>query len=126
MMKPMAGSFWGGVRRFILWDYARATWQYDLMVALILAFIFLTPRDFFRDQPRIPRASSVARLPANHGGDVYWIEPQLLEGVAPDRLTAKAGEILATYTGKKQNVTRLEPIYTSEEEITGYMAFARP
>src|SRR5438309_1891400 len=46
------------LKRFILWDFPRASWQYDLIVALILAFIFLTPRDLFRDQPRIPHASS--------------------------------------------------------------------
>ena len=43
-----------GFKRFILWDYARASWQYDVMVGIILAFIFLTPRDWFRDQPRVP------------------------------------------------------------------------
>ena len=38
----MAGKFWTGVRRFLLWDYPRAGWQYDVMVVLILAFIWLT------------------------------------------------------------------------------------
>ena len=33
-----------GLKRFILWDYARGSLQYDLMVVLILAFIFVTPR----------------------------------------------------------------------------------
>jgi len=114
------------LRRFVLWDYARATWQYDVMVAIILAFIFLTPRSWFRDQPRIPRASNVARLPANHGADVFWIEPQLLEGVPEQNRVARAREILKTYAGKSQEVTRLEPVYSSEEELTGYMVFARP
>lgn len=122
----MANRVLSGLRRFILWDYARATWQYDVMVAIILAFVFLTPRDWFRDQPRIPRASSVARLPANHGGDVFWIEPQLLEGVPQEQMKRRAGEVLGTYTGKRQEVTRLEAVYNSEEELTGYMAFARP
>ena len=44
----------GGLKRFILWDYPRASWQYDVMVGVILAFIFLTPRSWFRDQPRTP------------------------------------------------------------------------
>jgi hypothetical protein len=122
----MANRVLSGLRRFILWDYARATWQYDVMVAIILAFIFLTPRDWFRDQPRIPRASSVARLPDNHGADVFWIEPQLLEGVPEQQKTLRAGEVLGKYTGRKQQVTSLEAVYNSEEELTGYMAFARP
>ncbi|MFN9754336.1 MAG: hypothetical protein ACK55L_02935 [bacterium] len=48
------------LQRFILWDYPRASWQYDVVVLLIVAFIFFTPREWFRDQPR---ASSIVMLP---------------------------------------------------------------
>lgn len=37
--------------RVIFWTYARGTWQYDVLCGLILAFIFLTPRDFFAKPP---------------------------------------------------------------------------
>ena len=61
----MIGRVLTGIKRFILWDYPRASRAYDLMVGIILAFIFLTPREWFRDQPRIPpKASSIAMLPA--------------------------------------------------------------
>lgn len=33
----------------ILWGYARNTWQYDVLCALILAFIFLTPKSWFKN-----------------------------------------------------------------------------
>ena len=36
------------LKRFILWDFKRGSWQYDVIVGLILAFIFLTPREVFR------------------------------------------------------------------------------
>ncbi|RPI26345.1 MAG: hypothetical protein EHM61_12040 [Acidobacteria bacterium] len=39
------------IGRVIFWTYARGTWQYDLLCALILVFIFLTPRDFFSKPP---------------------------------------------------------------------------
>ncbi len=35
------------VKKFFLWTYARNTWQYDVFCALILAFIFLTPKSWF-------------------------------------------------------------------------------
>jgi hypothetical protein len=35
--------------RTIYWTYERATWQYDLMVIAILAFVWLTPPDWLRD-----------------------------------------------------------------------------
>ena len=31
------------------WTYERATWQYDLMVVAILAFVWLTPPDWLGD-----------------------------------------------------------------------------
>ena len=31
------------------WTYERATWQYDLMVIAILAFVWLTPPDWLGD-----------------------------------------------------------------------------
>ena len=33
----------------LFWTYERATWQYDVMVVAILAFVWLTPPDWLRD-----------------------------------------------------------------------------
>ena len=84
----------GWLKRFILWDYARASWQYDVMVGVILVFIFLTPRSWFRDQPRMPQASQVTLLAGGHGNDVLWIDPELLAGVPEDQRVAKLAELL--------------------------------
>lgn len=42
-----------GLRKIVFWSYERGTLQYDLLCALILVFIFLTPRYFFQDWPVI-------------------------------------------------------------------------
>jgi hypothetical protein len=115
-----------GLKRFILWDYARATWQYDVMVGVILVFLFATPRAWFRDQPRIPHASEIASLPATNGSQVFWIEPELVLPIPENVRLQKLGEILKSRTGKNQVLTGLEPIYDSEKEIKGFMAFAKP
>jgi hypothetical protein len=116
-----------GVKRFILWDYRRASWQYDVMVALILIFLFATPRDWFRDQPKVPHVAEVASLPAGKGSQVFWIEAALVKpGSDAARLEAEASAVLKSRTGKDQTVTRVEPVYDSEKELKGYMAFARP
>ena len=116
----------GGLKRFILWDYPRASVQYDVIVGLILAFIFLTPRFWFRDQPRTPQASQVVMLGAGRGSGVVWIEPELLAGVPEDQRIARLSRILKARTGKTQTVTRVQPILDSDLEIQGYMAFVRP
>lgn len=120
------GKVLTGIKRFVLWDYPRASWQYDVMVGLILAFLFLTPREWFRDQPRIPRASKIAMLEAGHGTNVYWIESELLVNIPEAGRGAKAIEMLKTQTGERQRLIRLEPVFDSEKEIKGYMAFTRP
>jgi hypothetical protein len=124
----MVNAFTGGLKRFVLWDYPRASWQYDVMVAIILAFLFFTPREWFHDQPRIPRASNIAMLPGErHNSEMFWIDPELLSGIPESQRFAKLAEILNTRTGKKQTVLRLQPIYDdSENELKGYMAFTKP
>lgn len=37
------------VWRTFFWTYERATWQYDVWVIVILAFIWLTPPDWLKD-----------------------------------------------------------------------------
>jgi hypothetical protein len=46
------------------WSYERGAWQYDVAVVLILVFVLLTPRGWFRDQPQvgIPAASDQVQL----------------------------------------------------------------
>ena len=115
------------ILRFVLWDYPRASWQYDVMVAIILAFVFLTPREWFRDQPRIPHASGVAMLPSEHGSDVYWVDPELLIGVAENQRISRLTEILRKRTGRRLTVIRVQPIHDdAEKELKGFMAFTKP
>src|SRR3984957_584470 len=45
--KPM-----GAIKRFIFWDFPRGSWQYDVMVGLILAFFFVPPKTFFPHPPK--------------------------------------------------------------------------
>ena len=117
------GSPIGGVKRFLFWDYPRAGWQYDVMVGLILVFIFLTPREWFRDQPR---ASSIVMLPAEHGSNVFWMEPDQLTSIPEGDRVAKSRALIKARTGKDYKVIRLESIIDSEKEIKGYMAYTMP
>lgn len=115
------------LKRFIFWDYPRATWQYDVMVGIIVLFVFLTPRWWFRDQPRTPLVSSIAVLPAEHGTSVYWVEPELLASMSKDQQAQKLPDLLKKLTHQKQlTVTRIEPIADSDGETKGYLVFAKP
>jgi hypothetical protein len=108
-----------GLKRFLFWDYPRAGWQYDVMVGLILVFIFLTPRELFRDWPK---ESSIVMIHP----DVFWMDSEKLSSVPDAERIARATSLLKARTGKKYNIVRLEPIVDSEQEIKGYMAFTTP
>ena len=113
------------MKRAILWEYPRESWQYNVFVAIILLFIFLTPRSWFRDQPRAPHASQIVQLGGGRGESEYWIAPELLAGVPEDQRLLKLAAILKQ-RGKTQAITRIEPIFDAEQEVKGYMAFSKP
>jgi hypothetical protein len=109
----------GFMKRLILWDYQRGSWQYDVMCGIVLLFI-LAPHSWFRDQPRIQYASQISN-------GVFWIEPELVNFSEPEpKRLQDLGKALTLRTGKKQTIVRLEPIVDAEKEVKGYMAYTRP
>ena len=114
-----------GLRRLILWDYPRGAWPYDVFVGVIVAFIFLTPKEWFRDQPRLAHASQIASLPSQ-GERMFWIESELVTPIPKDRRIAELGKVLSARTGRRQTVIRIDTILDAEKEVKGYIAFVQP
>ena len=111
-------------RRLIFWDFPRASWQYDLVVALILLFIFATPREWFHDQPK---ASGVVLLSSVHGASQVFIASELLSGIDEAQRTNRAEILIRERTGRKSHVVRVEPIKDeAEKEIKGFVAYTAP
>jgi hypothetical protein len=120
----MSGEWLNALKRFVLWDYSRGSLPYDIMCVLILAFIFLTPRSFFRDQPK---PKNVVMIPGAGGATVFWMDPEVLAGYSDAERPARAEAIIRHQVqGKRLKLARLEPIFDSEEEIKGFMAVAHP
>lgn len=114
-----------GLKRFILWDYPRGGWQFDVICITIIVFIFATPRQWFHDQSRIPHASQITSL-STGGEAVFWIENELVDPIPEAERLEKLSKVLSVRTGKAQQLTRIAPILDAEQEVKGYMAFARP
>jgi hypothetical protein len=71
---PM-NSAWRTIRSYILWQHERGTLHYDIMVTLILAFIFTSPYWIdFKDKP-VPRNlhQTVVVTSDPQGGLIYEI-----------------------------------------------------
>ena len=114
----------GLIRRLIFWEFPRASWQYDLVVGLILIFIFATPRDLFQDQPK---ASGVVLMSPLHGANRIFIETDLLGGVPEAQRIEHAEALIHRRTGKNWRVERLEPIRDEvAQEVKGFIAYTTP
>jgi hypothetical protein len=112
------------VKRLIFWDFARASWQYDVVVGLILLFIFATPRAWFRDQPK---EASVILMSSLHGSNRVFITTELLETLPDRSRTSEAEKLIHQRTGKSWHVVRVEPIRDeAEQEIKGFIAYTAP
>ena len=48
------------MKDIILWKYERASWQWDVLCLLIMAFIFLTPKAWFDKREKL--ATQTSRL----------------------------------------------------------------
>jgi len=108
--------------RFVLWDFKRGSWQYDVMCALILGFVFLTPQYLFHDQPR---PANVQMLSGEPGTISFWIAPELLAGVPAEGRKAKASALVSSRFKTHPTITRVEQILDEENDVKGYMAYAR-
>jgi hypothetical protein len=53
------------IKRIFLWTYERNTWQWDTLCALILVFIFLTPKSWFAGSERQSGSMHQSPVPAS-------------------------------------------------------------
>ena len=122
----MLGKLASAVHRGLFWTYERGTWQYDIMVILILAFIFLTPRSWFRDRPVSPVPSAAVVLLLNDSAQkVYQLHSSLVKPEADGSVAASAQRILEAHTGKSVEVIRVEPALDSRGQVVSYAVWVR-
>jgi hypothetical protein len=111
-------------KNLIFWEFPRGSWQYDLVVALILLFIFVTPRDWFGDQPR---AANIVLVSNDHGSQQLFLEADLLSGIPEANRPAKAAELIRRKTGKRVVVSSVKPIRDeADQEPRGFIAYTTP
>ena len=65
---------YGNLKDIILWNYERASWQWDLLCFLIILFIFLTPKAWF-DHKRTACNPNVA---FNRQSQGFFARPQVI------------------------------------------------
>ncbi len=92
--KTIKGYFW--------WTYPRGTLHYDVMVTLILAFIFLAPRWIdFKDKPlgRPAHPTPVLVIPDGDHGFVYEIDAAAIDATDDHGIRQELKRIIDPVSG---------------------------
>jgi hypothetical protein len=85
--------------RSFFWSYERGSWQYDIICAVILVFIFLTPASWFHDRPtlgltNLRHTQGVIEVGSAPDGWHYLIDARLVSSLAPLNPNDAIGQIL--------------------------------
>ncbi len=128
--ETILGRAWERIKlislRAIFWSYERGSWQYDIICAVILAFIFLTPRSFFRDRPTLQlsdlrHVQGVVEVGRARDGWHYLVDARLVESLAPERHEDAIREILKRRLHNKPfTVNSMEPVRDRNNVMLGY------
>jgi hypothetical protein len=114
------------------WSYERGTWQYDLAVILILVFVLLTPRNWFRDKPEsgAPVAPGQVQLIAQQGNrltyrvDVRILAPPTRLALQHDLHTALQEALPELHNGSF-SIVKTEPLRDDQGTVIAYQVEIR-
>jgi hypothetical protein len=118
---PM-NSVWRTIRGYILWSYERGSLHYDVMVTLILLFVFLSPYWInFKDKPieRVPHQTGVVIQPDGNGGFIYQIEASALTAKSETDLREQMLAIIEPITGAAA-ISKYEPVKDGKGRVQSY------
>jgi len=113
-------KLWQTIRGYIWWTHPRGSVPYDVMVTLILAFIFLTPRWVFNDKPteRIPHQTGVVVLP---DGDsfIYQIDASAISGKTDAAIREELLDIVEPIAGEAE-IERYQAVRDASGQVREY------
>ncbi len=118
-------TLWEGLMGAIFWTYRRGSWQYDILVLLILSFIFFTPRSWIGDQS-VPFVRDVnvdsSHVPRPVGLEtaLHHIESELLKSRGQAPLAEALREILERKISHPLKLKSFTPVKNTQGVVLGY------
>jgi hypothetical protein len=101
------------LRKLVFWNYARNTWQWDVLCVVILIFIFLTPKSWFENSER--RRSYAHQ---NSAVSTVLISPELVENAQDKNQVA---QVVRTFTGRDSvEVLNVRAVVDKDGKTRGY------
>jgi len=101
------------LRKFFFWNYARNTWQWDLLCVVILIFIFGSPKSWFENGERRARVTH-----QNPAATTLLVGAELVEN-AEDR--GKIERVVRDLTGRQHaQVLDVRKVVDKQGKTRGY------
>ncbi len=118
------------VVRTLFWSYERGSWQYDLIVVAILAFIFLIPTSWFSDRPTLQLTAlrhnqGLVEVSRGKGGWRYLVDARLVESLAPQKPEEAIREILRTRLRRPFTIKSFDAVRDKNNVVLGYTVVVR-
>jgi hypothetical protein len=123
---PMTG-IWRTIRDYVLWSYERGTIQYDVMVTLILLFVFFSPYWInFNDKPvqRSQHPTGIVIVPDAGGGLIYQIDGSAISATDEPSVRAQLLKIIAPISGEVR-ITNYQALRDAAGHIVVYKVWAQ-
>jgi hypothetical protein len=120
-VSPM-GAIWRTIRGYILWSYERGSLHYDIMVTLILLFVFISPYFInFKDKPveRNPHPTGVVVIPGENGEFIYQIQASAVNTADGKDVRRQLEQIIEPISGAV-SITRYETLKDSSGHPLSY------
>lgn len=112
-------------KRAVFWSYERGSWQYDIIVLLILAFIFLTPSSWFHDRPQLQlsdlrHVQGIVEVGHSKKIWVYQLDARLVDSLGTIPPKKAFHELLLQRVKEPFTVESVQPIEGEGHVILGY------
>ena len=112
------------LKGYLFWTYTRGSFHYDVMVTLILAFIFVAPHFInFKDKPAI-RQGHPTDIVASADGKTYQVDAAAVDAQDEGMVRANFQRVLRPITGSVI-VERVEQIRDASGHVIAYRGWVR-
>ncbi len=113
------------IRGYVWWTHPRGNVHYDVMVTIILVFIFATPTWVFNDKPtqRVPHQTGVVVSP--DGSDlVFQIDSSAVQGKSDTAIREELLHVIEPISGETA-VIRYEPVKDDHGNVKEYKVWVK-
>lgn len=118
---------WSTIKSYLFWTYERGSFHYDVMVTVILLFIFVAPRFVdFKDQPAGQHAhpNEIVVTADGNQGYIYQTDAAAVDAQDAAMVKANFARLLQPMLGQVA-ISRIEPVRDAVGHIVAYRAWIK-